>query len=81
VQANRHQRQESDRFRSFTYEELLKRDQLSLDLFWLRDESLEGTDNLLPPAVIAASIIEDLQNALEQLMAIADDLGEKVTTG
>ncbi len=74
---NRLQRQESERFRSFTYEELLKRDKLSLDLFWLRDESLEGADNLPPPAEIAASIVEDLQNALEQFMAIADDLSGK----
>jgi len=74
---NRHQRQESERFHSFSYEELLKRDKLSLDLFWLRDESLESTDNLPPPAVIAASIVEDLQNALEQFMAIAEDLGRK----
>jgi type I restriction enzyme M protein len=74
---NRHQREESERFHCFTYEELLKRDKLSLDLFWLRDESLEGTDNLPPPAEIAASIVEDLQNALEQFMAIAEDLGGK----
>lgn len=79
--ANRHQRQESERFRSFTYEELLKRDKLSLDLFWLRDESLEGTDKLPPPAEIAASIVEDLQNALEQFMAIAEDLGGKTNGG
>ncbi|BCL83128.1 DNA methyltransferase [Ktedonobacteria bacterium brp13] len=74
---DRRQRHESERFRCFSYEELSKRDKLSLDLFWLRDQSLEGTDNLPPPAEIAASIIEDLQNALEQFMAIADDLGGK----
>ncbi len=74
---NRRQRQENERFHAFSYEELLKRDKLSLDLFWLRDESLEGTDKLPPPAVIAASIVEDLQNALEQFMAIAEDLGGK----
>jgi len=74
---NRRQRQDSERFRTFSYEELLRRDKLSLDLFWLRDESLEGTDKLPPPAEIAASIIEDLQNALEQFMAIAEDLGGK----
>jgi hypothetical protein len=45
---NRCQRQESERFRAFSYEELLKRDKLSLDLFWLRDESLEGSDKLPP---------------------------------
>lgn len=76
---NRHQRQESERFHSFTYDELLKRDKLSLDLFWLRDESLEGTDKLPPPGELAASIVEDLQNALEQFMAIAEDLGGKVS--
>ncbi|BCL81702.1 DNA methyltransferase [Ktedonobacteria bacterium brp13] len=75
--ANRRQRHESERFRCFSYEELSKRDKLSLDLFWLRDQSLEGTDNLPPPAEIAASIVEDLQNALEQFMAIAEDLGGK----
>jgi N-6 DNA Methylase len=40
-------RQESERFRSFSYEELLKRDKLSLDLFWLSDESLESADKLV----------------------------------
>jgi type I restriction enzyme M protein len=74
---NRHQRQESERFRSFGYDELLKRDKLSLDLFWLRDDSLEGADTLPSPEVLAASIVEDLQVALEQFTAIADDLGSR----
>ena len=38
--------QESERFRSFSIEELLKRDKLSLNLCWLRDENLEGTDKI-----------------------------------
>jgi type I restriction enzyme M protein len=53
---------------------LLKRDKVSLDLFWLHDESLEGADALPSPDVLAASIVEDLQTALEQFTAIADDL-------
>src|SRR5436309_14369440 len=72
---NRYQRQESERFRSFSYDELLKRDKVSLDLFWLRDESLEGADTLPSPDVLAASIVEDLQTALEQFTAISEDLG------
>ncbi len=72
---NRHQRQESERFHSFSYDELLKRDKVSLDLFWLRDESLESSDMLASPDVLAASIVEDLQSALEQFTAIAEDLG------
>ncbi len=43
---------------------------LTWDLFWLRDESLDVTDNLSDPDVIAADIIEDLQAALEQFAAI-----------
>lgn len=72
---NRHQREETERFRRFSYEELQKRDKLSLDLFWLRDESLEGADALPSPEVLAQSIVEDLQAALEQFAAIAEDLG------
>ncbi len=73
---NRHQRQETERFHSFSYDELLKRDKVSLDLFWLRDESLEGADSLASPSALIASIIEDLRTALDQFTAIAEDLGD-----
>ena len=76
---NRHQRQESERFRVFSYDDLLKRDKLSLDLFWLRDESLENADTLPSPQVLAASIIEDLQAALELFMEIEADVSNSVT--
>jgi type I restriction enzyme M protein len=72
--ANRQERKETDRFKSFTYDELLARDKASLDIFWLRDESLEDTDNLPPPEVIAAEIVEDLQAALAEFTAVAESL-------
>ena len=72
--ANRHERQETERFRSFSYEDLLKRDKVNLDIFWLRDESMEDTANLPPPDIIADEIIEDLRAALEQLEEVAADL-------
>lgn len=72
--ANRHQRQESERFKRYTYDELLARDKVSLDLFWLRDESLEDMDNLPAPAVLAAEIAEDLQSALTEIQALAESL-------
>jgi hypothetical protein len=53
-------------------------DKLNLDIFWLRDESLEDSANLLDPDVLAAEIIEDLKSALEQFEGIALDLGEDV---
>ena len=61
---NRAQRAETDRFHRFTYDEIVVRDKVSLDLFWLRDESLEDAANLPEPHVLAAEILEDLEVAL-----------------
>jgi type I restriction enzyme M protein len=72
--ANRHERKESDRFKSFTYEDLIKRDKVNLDIFWLKDDSLEESANLPAPGVIALEITEDLEAALEQFATIAEDL-------
>ncbi len=47
---------ENGRFRSYTYEELLKRDKLDLDIFWLKDESLDELSNLPSRETIAADI-------------------------
>ena len=63
------------RWRCYEYEELVKRDKASLDLFWLRDESLEDGENLPAPEVLAQEIADDLQAALEQFQSIATDLG------
>ncbi len=71
---NRHDRKESERFKSFTYEELAKRDKVNLDIFWLKDDALEESANLPAPEVIAQEIAADLEAALEQFATIADDL-------
>jgi type I restriction enzyme M protein len=71
---NRHKRKESERFHCFTYYELVKRDKASLDIFWLKDDSLEDAANLPAPDVIAAEIMEDLQAALDEFALIAADL-------
>jgi type I restriction enzyme M protein len=52
----------------------LKRDKVSLDIFWLKDDSLEDSANLPDPDVIAAEIAEDLQAALDQFAQIAAEL-------
>ena len=65
------------RWRCYDYEELISRDKASLDIFWLKDESLEDSDNLPEPGVLATEIVEDLQAALEQFREIAADFGEK----
>jgi type I restriction enzyme M protein len=71
---NRYQRKETERFKCFAYDDLIKRDKVNLDIFWLKDESLEDSANLPAPDIIAAEIMEDLEAALEQFAEIASDL-------
>jgi len=80
---NRHKRKATwsednpiGRWRSYSYDELMARDKVNLDIFWLRDESLEDTANLPNPDILAIEIVEDLQAALEQFSEIAEDVGE-----
>ena len=86
--ANRHQRQATwsaekpdGRWRVYEYDELVARDKASLDIFWLKDESLADSDNLPPPEVIAQEIVDDLEAALEQFRLLAADLNGAETTG
>ena len=59
-----------------TIDELLRYASLNSPIqVWLRDESLEDSDNLPDPDVIALEIVEDLEAALEQFRLIAEDLG------
>ena len=81
--ANRHEREATwsedspqGRWRAYPYAELVSRDKANLDIFWLRDESLEDSSNLPEPDVLAAEIAEDLRAALEQFEAIGEELAE-----
>ncbi len=71
---NRYDRHETERFKAFTYEEIMQRDKVSLDIFWLKDESLKDLENLPPPEEIAAEIVENLQAALEEFTSIYEEL-------
>jgi type I restriction enzyme M protein len=71
---NRRERIETERFKSFSYDELMQRDKVSLDIFWLKDESLEDSANLPDPDVLAAEIVDNLEAALEEFRAVYEDL-------
>jgi type I restriction enzyme M protein len=82
--ANRHERQPTwseaspnGRWRAFSYDELMGRDKVNLDIFWLRDESLEDSAHLPDPAVLAREIRDDLETALEQFASIYEELGDE----
>jgi type I restriction enzyme M protein len=85
---NRHERQPTwseenpeGRWRAYSYEELMGRDKVNLDIFWLRDESLEDSANLPDPDVLALEIVEDLQAALAQFSGIYEALEGEEETG
>ena len=71
---NRHERKESEQFRAFGYADLMKRDKVSLDIFWLKDDSLEDSENLPDPDVLAGEIRENLEAALEMFAGIEEKL-------
>jgi len=48
-----------------------------LDIFWIKDESLEDFENLTDPVVLVREIMEDLETALEQFSDLYEELSEK----
>jgi type I restriction enzyme M protein len=72
---SRHKRQETERFRRYAYEDLIKRDKVNLDIFWLKDDSATDPDSLPPPDEIAAEIVVGLELALEKFRSVAAKLG------
>lgn len=71
---NRHERTETERFKYFSYDELMARDKASLDIFWLKDDSLDTLDDLPPPEVLQQEIIEHLEAALAAFRDVATGL-------
>jgi len=59
---------------SFTNNEIIQRDKVSLDIFWLKDETLEDSASLPDPDVLARDIAENLESALDQFGSIYQDL-------
>ena len=64
------------RWRPYSYDEIVDRDKVSLDLSWLRDDSLEDSADLPEPHVLAREIADDLRSALGQMEEILADLEE-----
>ncbi|MFM7384632.1 MAG: SAM-dependent DNA methyltransferase, partial [Microcystaceae cyanobacterium] len=77
---NIHQRQETyhpdtnpeGRWRKFSYEEIINRDKTSLDITWIKDQSLTDLDNLPDPDILANDIIENLEASIEDFKEIME---------
>ena len=71
---NRDARTETERFRAFSYEELIEREHVNLDIFWQKEDSFEDAADLPPPNVLAAEITENLETALGLFQNIQTEL-------
>jgi type I restriction enzyme M protein len=78
---NRHKREETwseanpdGRSRKFTYEDIIARDKTSLDIFWIKDQSLADLDNLPDPDVLAEDILENLEAGVESFKQIIESI-------
>ena len=71
---NREARVETERFRVFSYDELIEREHVNLDIFWLKDGSLADAADLPTPDVLVAEITENLETALAQFQNIQSEL-------
>lgn len=58
------------RWRCFTYDEIMQRDKVNLDIFWIKDKSLEDAENLPAPDELARDIVDNLEYALDQFEEI-----------
>ncbi len=76
---NRHERTETERFKYFSYDELIARDKASLDIFWLKDDSLDNLDDLPSPDVLQQAIIDHLEAALVAFRDVAASLPKSST--
>jgi type I restriction enzyme M protein len=70
----RRKRKETERFHRFAYADLVARDKANLDIFWLKDDTLDDPDLLPPPEEVAAEIVENLETALERFRRVANVL-------
>ncbi|WP_303860663.1 class I SAM-dependent DNA methyltransferase [Alkalibaculum bacchi] len=79
--SNRHDRRETwseenpeGRWRKYSYDEIIERDKTSLDIFWLKDDSLTDLENLPDPDILANEIIENIEAGLESFQALMETL-------
>ncbi len=67
-------RKEIKRFKKYSYDELISRDNTNLDVSWIKDDSLIDLENLPEPEIFVEEIIDNLQNALEEFEGVKNEL-------
>jgi len=74
---NIQKRKETEKFHAYSYDGLIKRDKISLDIFWLKDDSIEDIENLPASDVLAEEIKDNLESALDSINELIVNLSKK----
>lgn len=64
------QRKQSERFKCFNIDEILKRDKTNLDISWIKEQSVINSENIANPDEILEEIKADITAALGELEQI-----------
>ena len=70
-------RKKTEKFHAYSYDDLIKRDKTSWDIFWLKDDSLKDLENLPTPEILSGEIKENLESALVSINELIDSIQEK----
>jgi len=62
------------RWRKYSYDEIINREKVNLDISWLSDDNLIDLDNLPEPDDLINDIIENLESALINFKTIKENL-------
>ncbi len=68
------QKNPTGRWRKYSYEEIIAKDKINLDISWLKDDDVIDLDNLPEPDDLLTEIIENIQDALENFKTIRDSI-------
>ena len=63
---------EEGRWRKYSYDDIIARDKTSLDIFWIKDKSLNDLDNLPDPDILANEIIDNLESGLTSFREVME---------
>lgn len=65
---------QSGRWRAYNHEDILLRDKVNMDIFWLKDDNLIDLNNLPEPNDLINDIIENIEGALVNFKTIKDSI-------
>ena len=70
-------RKKSERFKSFAYKTIIKRDNVGMDFpTWIEDEETKKLRNLPPPKILGEKILVNLESTVKSMKKLMDELNK-----